>query len=72
MLSSGHPVTPDYFKSLKTELSRIGALSNHALRNIWQVDRQTALRRAKRLVEEGWLIPEGKGKGRRYKPGPKT
>lgn len=71
VLSSGHPVTPEDFKSLQTELSQTGELSNQALRNIWQVDRQTALRRAKRLVEGGWLVPEGKGKGRRYKPGPK-
>ncbi|MEI7482901.1 MAG: ATP-binding protein [Elusimicrobiota bacterium] len=72
VLSSGHPVIPEDFQSLQTELSRTGQLSNYALRNIWQVDRQTALRRAKRLVEAKWLVPEGKGKGRRYKPGPKT
>ncbi|MBU2574217.1 MAG: hypothetical protein KKH28_09095, partial [Elusimicrobia bacterium] len=72
ILSSGQPVIPEDFKSLQPELSRIGALSNQALRNIWRVDRQTALRRAKRLVEMEWLVPEGRGKGRRYKPGPKA
>jgi len=39
ILSSGQPVIPEDFKSLQPELSRIGALSNQALRNIWRVDR---------------------------------
>lgn len=24
------------------------------------------------LIDGGWLVPEGQGKGRRYKPGPKA
>jgi len=63
---------PEDFKSLRSEFARIGALSNQTLRDIWHVDRQTALRRAKRLVETEWLAPAGQGKGRRYKPGPKA
>ena len=72
ILSSGQLVIPEDFKSLQPELSRSGALSNQALRNIWRVDRQTALRRAKRLMDMEWLVAEGLGKGRRYKPGLKA
>ncbi|OGS00001.1 MAG: hypothetical protein A2V88_11310 [Elusimicrobia bacterium RBG_16_66_12] len=72
MLSPERPVAPKEFKSLHLELTRRGELSNQDLRDIWKVDRQAALRGAKRLVEGGWLIPEGLGKGRRYKPGPKA
>jgi len=72
MLSPEQPVVPKEFKGLLPELSKRGELSNQDLRDIWRVDRQAALRGAKRLVEGGWLVPEGTGKGRRYKPGPKA
>lgn len=72
VLSPEEPPVPKDYKSLELELSKRGALTNQDLRDIWRVDRQTALRRAKRLVDGEWLVPEGVGKGRRYKPGPKA
>jgi ATP-dependent DNA helicase RecG len=71
-LSPEQPVVPKEFKGLQAELSKRGELSNQNLRDIWRVDRQAALRGAKRLLDGGWLVPEGTGKGRRYKPGPKA
>lgn len=72
MLSPEEPPVPKDFKSLESELSKRGTLTNEDLREIWRVDRQAALRRAKRLIEGEWLVPEGIGKGRRYKPGLKA
>jgi Fic family protein len=72
ILSPEEPPVPKDFKSLAPELSKRGALTNQDFRDIWRVDRQAALRGAKRLVDGGWLVPEGAGKGRRYKPGPKA
>lgn len=72
MLGPEEPPVPKEFKSLEPDLSTRGALTNQDLRDIWRVDRQTALRRAKRLVESDWLVAEGVGKGRRYKSGPRA
>jgi len=71
-LSPEQAIVPEDFKSLQPALSKQGKLSNQDIRDIWQVGRQAALRGARRLVEGGWLIPEGQGKGRRYKSGPKA
>jgi ATP-dependent DNA helicase RecG len=71
-LGPEQPVVPKEFRVLQAELAKRGALSNQDLRNIWRVDRQAALRSARRLTEAGWLAAEGEGKGRRYKPGPRA
>ena len=63
---------PEDFQSLAALLAKKKSLSNQDLRQIWGADRQAALRRAKRLVEEGWLIAEGQRRGRRYVRGPKA
>jgi len=63
---------PKKFQGFPAELSKRGAIFNQDLRDIWRVDCHAALRGAKRLVEAGRLAPEGSGKGRRYKPGPKA
>ncbi len=63
---------PDDFESLAKELVERGRLANNDLRRIWGVDRQGALRRAKSLVEAGWLSSRGHRRGSYYVAGPKA
>jgi Fic family protein len=63
---------PQDFQSLAQELAEKRQLSNEDLRRIWGADRQTALRRARKLIDAGWLEAQGGGRGRRYAAGPKA
>lgn len=60
------------FALIARSLGEKKGLSNADLRRIWGGDRQSALRRAKRLVLEGWLRAEGERRARRYLAGPKA
>lgn len=67
---SGTP-TED-FQSLTVVLAGKGRLVNSDLRRIWGLDRQSALRRVKNLLEAGWLVARGNRRGRYYVAGPKA
>ena len=73
VLSEGSkPELPEDLRSLGQELAEKKQLSNEDLRRIWGADRQMALRRAKKLIDAGWLEAQGGGRGRRYVAGPKA
>lgn len=63
---------PEDFKSLADELAVKKRLSNEDLRRIWGADRQSALRRARQLVDSGWLQARGQRRWSRYVAGPKV
>jgi len=69
--AEGEQAPPEDFRSVADELTAKKRLSNSNLRRIWGGDRQSVLRRAKRLVESGWLTGKGAGRGRHYVAGPK-
>ena len=60
------------FQSLAVVLAEKGRLVNGDLRRIWGLDRQSALRRVKSLVQSGWLAAKGNRRGRYYVAGPKA
>lgn len=62
-------VVPEDYHSLIPLLTERKSLSNQDLRQVWKTDRQSALRRAKRLVQQGWLDARGQRRGRRYVAG---
>lgn len=60
------------FQSLTAVLAEKGRLVNADLRRIWGLDRQSALRRVKNLLEAGWLVAKGNRRGRYYVVGSKA
>lgn len=69
---SDRPLPPDDYRRIASELRVRERLTNRDLRGIWGTDRQSALRRARQLVDSGWLRAEGERRGRRYLAGPKA
>ncbi|MEK6543998.1 MAG: ATP-binding protein [Elusimicrobiota bacterium] len=68
----GASAHPQDFEILAKEMAEKGRLANSDLRRIWGLDRQSALRRAKALLEAGWLMAKGNRRGRYYLAGPKV
>lgn len=63
---------PGDYRLLAGELAAKQSLANSDLRQLWGGDRQSVLRRAKRLIDAGWLRTVGDRKARRYLAGPKA
>ena len=61
------PEMPEDLQRLLHVIRQKGRVSNHDICVALNVDRKTAYRIAKRLVEEGWLIKEGHRKWTRYR-----
>ena len=64
--------SPEDFQRLAEVLAGKGRLVNSDLRGIWGLDRQSALRRVKSLLESGWLEAKGNRRGRYYVAGPRA
>ncbi len=58
---------PEEIKRLEPILSAKGFVTNGDFRQVFGVTTPKARTMARRLVELGWLIPEGERKGRRYR-----
>lgn len=72
LVQEGREAPPEDFNRVAGELAAKKRLTNGDLRRIWEADRQSALRRAQRLMEEGWLRTAGAGRGSHYVAGPKA
>ena len=65
------PEMPLELKKLLPSIRRKGYLRNDDIQKTLSLSRITAWRLIISWVDEGWLSPQGKGRGRRYEPGPR-
>jgi len=57
---------PSEYSKIKEMLDERGYVTNQDIREILKVQRYTAARVAKRLIDLGLLVPTGKGRGAKY------